>query len=69
MTTLRTYLEVTRGAASALARSLGVSPSTVTRWAASQVPAARVADVARATGIAAEQLRPDLAEAFGKGNR
>jgi DNA-binding transcriptional regulator YdaS (Cro superfamily) len=66
MTNLKEYLEVTRGAASALARSLGVSPSTVTRWAASQVPAARVADVARATGIGADQLRPDLARAFGR---
>jgi hypothetical protein len=64
MTALQKHLKTERGAASALARTLGVTPCRISRWAASHVPAARVADVARATGIPAAELRPDLAEAF-----
>jgi DNA-binding transcriptional regulator YdaS (Cro superfamily) len=43
---------------------LCVKHSTVLRWAANRVPADRVEAVARATGIDAGVLRPDLAKAF-----
>lgn len=47
-----------------LARRLKVDKATVTRWARSEVPADRVGDVVRETGIPAAELRPDLAAVF-----
>ena len=43
-----------------LAERMGVNKATVTRWSINRVPAERVLDVARITGISKEQLRPDL---------
>lgn len=43
-----------------LAVALGVDKSLVTRWAQGRVPAERVADVERVTGIPREKLRPDI---------
>lgn len=43
-----------------LAERLGLNKSTITRWAQSMVPAERVLDVEDATGIAREEIRPDL---------
>lgn len=43
-----------------LADKLGVNKATVTRWHQNKVPAERVLDVARITGIPKEVLRPDL---------
>jgi len=63
--TLSQYLEQ-RGAASKVARALKIQHSTVSRWARNRVPADRVQDVARVTGIPAAELRPDLAQAFGQ---
>jgi len=62
--TLADHLKQRRGSASDLARALCVKHSTVLRWAANRVPADRVEAVARATGIDAGVLRPDLAKAF-----
>jgi DNA-binding transcriptional regulator YdaS (Cro superfamily) len=61
-----------RGAAVLIADAMGVSHSTVMRWARRQVPAARLPELARVTGIPARDLRPDLAhllKAQRKGRR
>ena len=50
-----------RGRRSALAAYLKVYPGAVTQW--ERVPAERVVDVAKFTGIKREKLRPDV---FGK---
>ncbi|MFH5924576.1 helix-turn-helix domain containing protein [Roseomonas xinghualingensis] len=61
---LAEYLSRPSVTAVALGAELNVSHSTVLRWAAGRVPADRVVDVSRVTGIPAAQLRPDLAAAF-----
>ena len=43
-----------------LARTLGVDKATVTRWGQKGIPAERVPDVERLTGIGRHELRPDL---------
>ncbi|NBN64166.1 YdaS family helix-turn-helix protein [Pannonibacter tanglangensis] len=43
-----------------LAKALDVDPATVTRWAQKRVPAERVLDVERVTGLARSEIRPDL---------
>lgn len=40
--------------------ALGVNKSTVLRWEQDRIPAERVIDVERATGIPRAKLRPDL---------
>lgn len=46
-----------------LARALaGITPQAISQWR--QVPAERVLEVERVTGIARETLRPDLAAIF-----
>lgn len=47
-----------------LARLLHVDKATVTRWSKKEIPAERLADIVRVTGIAATDLRPDLASVF-----
>jgi DNA-binding transcriptional regulator YdaS (Cro superfamily) len=42
--------------------ALGVNKSTVLRWEANGVPAERVVEIERVTGIPRAQLRPDLFE-------
>ena len=42
-----------------LARELNLTRSAVQGWG-DQVPAGRVGDVARATGLTPEQIRPDI---------
>lgn len=44
----------------AVARKLGVSPSTITRWSSEGIPADRVLEIERVTGIPRRELRPDL---------
>lgn len=44
----------------ALGQRLAVDKTTVMRWEARRVPADRVLDVERVTGISRERLRPDL---------
>ncbi len=49
------------GNMSKLARLIGVTPQTVQKWnERGRVPAERVLQVERATGIARHKLRPDL---------
>lgn len=49
-----------RGAASELGRQIGVTHSAVLQWQHSGVPAVRVLDVERLTGISRHDLRPDI---------
>lgn len=49
------------GGQSELARRLGIKPQSVQGWVASgRVPAARVLDVERASGIPRHVIRPDI---------
>lgn len=43
-----------------LARQARVDKATATRWAQRRIPAERVLDVERITGISCHELRPDL---------
>lgn len=43
-----------------LARILDVDKSAVSRWARGRVPAERVVEIERMTGIPRSELRPDL---------
>lgn len=45
-----------------LARAVGVDRATAWRWAQKRIPAERVAEVERVTGIPRHELRPDLYE-------
>lgn len=47
-----------RGSKAELARCLGVSRAAISNW--QRIPAERVVDVERITGIPREELRPDL---------
>lgn len=47
-----------------LAREIGITRGAVAQW--DRVPAERLGDVARVTGIPMERLRPDLFEASGQ---
>lgn len=62
--TLSEHLAQKHVTALGLAKRLGVSHSTVLRWAADKVPADRVIEVAKIAGISPRELRPDLAAAF-----
>lgn len=46
------------GGPGALARELGISKQAVAQWP--RVPAERVLDVERITGVSRHQLRPDI---------
>lgn len=46
------------GSKSELARRLGVAVQSIQQW--SRIPAERVSDVERVTGIPRHELRPDL---------
>lgn len=58
MDTLRTYLKGKRGRLTQLAQALGIGSNAISQW--ERVPAERVIDVERATGIPRNQLRPDI---------
>ena len=60
MDALVKYLKAKRGRLTLLARAIGVAPSAISQW--DRVPAERVPDVSRVTGIPRNQLRPDLYE-------
>ncbi len=57
-TPLHSYFEAEHGRRIALARALEVTPGAVSQW--DRVPAERVLDVERITGISRYELRPDL---------
>ena len=46
------------GGPTALGNALGISPQAISQWG--KVPAERVLDVERITGVSRHQLRPDL---------
>lgn len=49
------------GSQSALARMLKLTPQTVQRWCAiGHVPAERVLEIEKATGVSRHELRPDI---------
>lgn len=43
-----------------VAGAAGVDKSTVTRWLQHRIPAERVLDVERITGVSRHELRPDI---------
>jgi DNA-binding transcriptional regulator YdaS (Cro superfamily) len=51
-------LRAQRGLQAVVARELGLTRAAVTKW--QKVPAERLLEVERITGIPREQLRPDL---------
>jgi DNA-binding transcriptional regulator YdaS (Cro superfamily) len=61
MTNAFTHFTTTnRGALSRIAREIGVQRAAVCKWQTRGIPAERVLDVERATGIPRHALRPDL---------
>lgn len=60
MNALDTYLKAARGRHIALAKRLGIAPSTLTQYRQGRVPAERVLSIEQATGIPRKELRPDL---------
>ena len=58
MDKLLAYLNAERGRRGKLAEAIGISPSAISMW--SRVPADRLMDVSRASGIPPNDLRPDL---------
>ena len=65
---LKQWTDVQRGRQMKLARALGVSLPTMTRWVngLDQIPEGRARQIERATGSAVtmEDMLPDLAEEF-----
>ena len=59
-TSLSRYRAETGKTLEVLGEALGVNKSTVLRWEQDRIPAERVIDVEKATGIPRAQLRPDL---------
>ena len=59
----RTALEcilAERGMATRLAEALEISKAAIFQWKANGVPAERVLDVERITGVARQKIRPDI---------
>lgn len=57
---LEAYLKAERGRLSKLADGLKVTPAAIKQWVV--IPAERMADVSRLTGIPMDELRPDIFE-------
>lgn len=51
-------IKATRGMMARIARGLKIYPASISKW--QRVPAERVIEVERITGIPREKLRPDL---------
>jgi len=58
MVDIRTLLKSKRGLQSEIATALGITHGAVSQW--TEVPAKRVLDVERITGVSRHDLRPDL---------
>ena len=58
MEKLTEWLKAERGRLSRLAEALKITPGAVAQWG--KVPAERIGDISRATGIPLRDLRPDL---------
>jgi pyruvate kinase len=61
MKALKDFFEQERGRKSALAKALKIAPAAISQW--KTVPADRIFDVSRFTGLPIEKLRPDLVDA------
>lgn len=61
MDKLTEWLKAERGRLSRLAEFMEITPAAIAQW--DRVPAERLGDVARFTGIAMESLRPDIFKA------
>ncbi len=58
MDKLSIWIEAERGRLSRLAEFLHITPGAITQW--EKVPAERMGDIARFTGIPMEELRGDI---------
>ena len=58
--TLREYLDARWGTRSAVARVMGVTPTTITDWLKDGVPAERVLTLEAVTGVRRWRIRPDI---------
>lgn len=58
MNSLKTYLAEERGRLKKLAKAFEISPAAISQW--DRIPAERVLDVEKFTGIPRHELRPDL---------
>jgi DNA-binding transcriptional regulator YdaS (Cro superfamily) len=67
MNALSDHLAAKRGNLTALARAIGVTPGAIAQWNG-RVPAERLGEVSRATGIPVEQLRPEIFAAPAQGD-
>lgn len=61
MEKLTAWLKAERGRLSKLALEIRITPGAIAQW--EKVPAERLGDVSKATGIPMEELRPDIFEA------
>jgi DNA-binding transcriptional regulator YdaS (Cro superfamily) len=57
---LSNHLKTSRGTLKRLSEQLGVNRITLWRWAKDKVPAEKVVELERETGIPRRELRPDL---------
>lgn len=48
------------GGQRALAEAMGITPQAVNKWKTSRVPAERVLDLERVTGVSRHEIRPDI---------
>lgn len=48
------------GGQRALAEAMGISPQAVNKWKSSRVPAERVLDFERVSGLSRHEIRPDI---------
>jgi pyruvate kinase len=55
------WLKAERGRASRLAEVLNIRPGAISQW--DRVPAERIGDVSRVTGLELHELRPDMFKA------
>ena len=58
MDKLTEWLKAERGRLSRLAESMDITPGAISQW--DKVPAERIGDVSRVTGIPVDVLRPDI---------
>ena len=58
MEKLTEWIKAERGRLSRLAAGLEITPGAITQW--SEVPAERMGDISRLTGIPMKELRPDI---------
>jgi len=58
------WLKAERGRRYKLAEKLRITPGAISQW--KKVPAERVGDISRATGIPMKELRPDIFVKTGK---